>query len=362
MRALIFGVAIVGAAFLLSWTADVLQLDVSQGLALGLLALVAVLPEYIVDATFAWRAAQDPQYAHYAVANMTGANRMLIGLAWPLVGFICWLRWRKPDVELESGHGLELVVLLGATIYAFTIPFRGQLSLLDTAIMSAIFLFYIWRVSKLPAAAPDLFGPAAAIGALPRGARRAATAALALAAAVAILFVAESFAEALVGSGEQLGIDEFLLVQWLAPLASEAPEFVVVALFAWRGATGAAMGTLVSSKINQWTLLVGTLPLVFAVSLGAIAPLPLDARQREELFLTAAQTFCAVVMLLDLKLHWLGALGLFGLFVAQFFFPTHLVAFATIYVVLGLIAREAQQREISRVLRTVRNMLRQVSG
>jgi cation:H+ antiporter len=316
LRALIFGVAIVGAAFLLSWAADVLQIDVSQGLALGLLAPV---------------------------------------------GFICWLRWRKPDVELETGHGLELVVLLGATIYAFTMPFRGQLSLLDMAFMGAIFLFYIWHVAKLPSAPPDLFGPAAAIGALSRGARRAVTAALALA-AVTILFVAESFADALVGSGEQLGVDEFLLVQWLAPLASEAPELVVVALFAWRGATGAAMGTLVSSKINQWTLLVGTLPLVFAVSLGAIAPLPLDGRQREELFLTAAQTFCAVVMLLDLKLHWLGALGLFGLFVAQFFIADHLVAFAAVYVVLGLIAWEVQQREIRRVLGTVRRMLRQVSG
>ena len=56
-RALVFGMAIVGAAFLLSWAAEVLQLDVSQGLALGLLALIAVLPEYIVDVTFAWKAA-----------------------------------------------------------------------------------------------------------------------------------------------------------------------------------------------------------------------------------------------------------------------------------------------------------------
>jgi len=52
-----YGVAIVGAAFLLSWAAEVLQLDVSQGLVLGVLALIAVLPEYIVDATFAWRGA-----------------------------------------------------------------------------------------------------------------------------------------------------------------------------------------------------------------------------------------------------------------------------------------------------------------
>jgi cation:H+ antiporter len=59
-RAVVFGVGIVGAAFLLSWSAEVLQLDMSRGLALGLLALIAVLPEYIVDAAFAWKAAKDP--------------------------------------------------------------------------------------------------------------------------------------------------------------------------------------------------------------------------------------------------------------------------------------------------------------
>src|SRR3954452_17851603 len=68
-RAVLFGVAIVGAAFLLSWAAEVLQLDVSQGLALGLLALIAVLPEYIVDATFAWRAAHEPAFVEYAVTG-----------------------------------------------------------------------------------------------------------------------------------------------------------------------------------------------------------------------------------------------------------------------------------------------------
>ena len=48
--ALMTGGGIVGAAFLLSWAAEVFQLDVSQALALALLALIAVLPEYAVDA------------------------------------------------------------------------------------------------------------------------------------------------------------------------------------------------------------------------------------------------------------------------------------------------------------------------
>ncbi|CAA9280352.1 MAG: Sodium/calcium exchanger family protein [uncultured Chloroflexia bacterium] len=356
-RAVIFGVAIIGAAFLLSWAAEAFQVDVSQGLALGLLALIAVLPEYIVDGTFAWQAANDPEYAQFAVANMTGANRLLIGVAWPMVVAIGWFRFRQTYVRLDRGHGLELIVLLVASIYAVTIPFKGEISLLDFVILAAIFGFYIWRLSKLPAERPHLAGPAAAIASLATVPRRLTTGGVALAAAVAILFVAEPFAEALIESGGELGIDEFLLVQWLAPLASEAPEFVVVALFAWRGGATAAMSTLVSSKINQWTLLVGMLPLIYSISLGEVAGLPLDERQQQELFMTAAQTLAAVMFLLDLRFHWYGALILFGLFVAQFFWPDHLLVFTFIYFGLAVFAGIHQRRAIGIVLRDTRSSL-----
>ena len=97
-------------------------------------------------------------------------------------------------------------------------------------------------------------------------------------AAAVILLCAEHFAEALVRPGESLGVSEFLLVQWVAPLASEAPELLVAGLYAWRLNTSAGLGTLVSSKVNQWTLLVGTLPIVFAVAAGGFHGLPLDTR------------------------------------------------------------------------------------
>src|SRR3712207_6381327 len=53
MDALLYGLAIVGAAFLLSWGAEVAQLDISAGLAIAVLAFIAVLPEYAVDLVFA---------------------------------------------------------------------------------------------------------------------------------------------------------------------------------------------------------------------------------------------------------------------------------------------------------------------
>jgi len=354
LRALVFGIAIVGAAFLVSWAAEVVQLDFSQGLALTLLALIAVLPEYVVDASYAWLAASDPAYAGYAVANMTGANRLLIGIAWPLVVGLAYWRFRRRGVTLEEGHGLELVVLLAATIYAFVLPFKGNVSLLDMALLVALFAFYAWRVARLPAEEPHLVGPAELIGRLPAGRRRLLTGLLAVGAAAVILLVAEPFATALVGTGALFGVDQFLLVQWLAPLASEAPEFVVVALFAWRGQSTAALGTLVSSKINQWTLLVATLPLVYAVALGHPAPLPLDARQQEEVLLTAAQSLFAVSLLLNLRLSLLEAGALFGLFAVQMVFPQTRLVVTVLYCVLTVVALLATRQQIIRAFRWLR--------
>jgi cation:H+ antiporter len=354
VKALIYGIAIVGAAFLLSWAAEAVQLDFSQGLALALLALIAVMPEYVVDASFAWLAAEDPAYAGYAIANMTGANRLLIGLAWPMVILVAFLRFRRWNVELEEDHGLELVVLLAATLYAFILPFKGDLTLIDMAVLFAMFAFYIWRIARLPAEMPHLVGPAKLIGELPTTSRRTVTAVLALGAAVAILLVAKPFAKSLVATGLTLGIDEFLLVQWLAPLASEAPEFVVVALFAWRGETTPALGTLVSSKINQWTLLVAMLPLVYGVALGYPAALPLDARQQDEVLLTAAQSLFALSMLLDLRLSVVGASALFGLFIVQMIIPDTRSVVTIAYFVLTVVALVVGRRQIFNAFRWMR--------
>ena len=190
---------------------------------------------------------------------------------------------------------------------------------------------------SLPAEEPHLVGPAKLIGSMSTRARRAFTAVIAIVSAVGILLVAKPFATSLVATGTAMGIDEFLLVQWIAPLASEAPEFVVVALFAWRGAATAALGTLVSSKINQWTLLVAMLPLVYSFGIGAPTALPLDQRQQDEILLTAAQSLFAVALLLDLRLSLSGAAALFALFLVQMIFPDTRGVLTVVYLVLAAI-------------------------
>ncbi|HEV8638061.1 MAG TPA: sodium:calcium antiporter [Chloroflexota bacterium] len=337
------GLAILGAAFLLSWAAELLQLEVSQALALALLALIAVLPEYAVDAVFAFQAGRDPAVAQhgYAIANMTGANRLLIGVGWSSVVLLAWLRHGRRRVLLERSQALEMGILLAATVYALTIPFKGDLSLLDTAVLLGLFALYTWVTARLPSADPHLTGPAERVGALGRGPRRLVTVGLLLYAALAIFLAAEPFAHGLVETGQALGVDEFLLVQWLAPLASEAPEFVVALLFVWRGGAAAAMRTLVSSKVNQWTLLVATLPPVFGLGAGHLGGMPLVARQRDELWLTAAQSFFAIVLISKFELHRWEAVALLVPFLLQLGLPpgvgginVHL-AFTVGYVVVG---------------------------
>ena len=386
VQAFVFGLGIVGSAFILSWAAEAAQLDVSAGLAIAVLALIAVLPEYAVDFVFAWQggesfAATGPAClpiqgtgtespCSLALANMTGANRLLIGIGWSMVVFIAWSRIRKrygstaarrwEGIKLDREHSIELAYLAAATVYSLTLPLKHSITPIDAVVLITIFVLYTLRVSRAPAEAPDLVGPARYVGTFSTNARRTSIVVMFVFAAGVILACAEPFAHALVETGADLGISEFFLVQWLAPLASEAPELLVAGLYAWRLNTNAGLGTLVSSKVNQWTLLVGTLPIVFSIAAGGLHGLPIDAVQREELFLTAAQSFFAVAVLSNLSMSLKEAWFLFGLFWAQFVLgavvPESLhgaerIAVGCVYMALGLWVFIGDRRRMPRLLR-----------
>ena len=340
------GLTIVGAAFLLTWSTELGERDIPQALALLLLALVSVLPEYAVDLTFAIKAATNPEYTHYAVANMTGANRILIGFGWPLVVLVsCWRR-REPELEIPVHHRLEMKWLIYATAYSFVIPLRQMLplpralqglNLFDAVVLFSMFVMYARAAARGVHEEAELAGPAAWLDARTsdRG-RRALTIGLLGYATVAIFLAAEPFAESLVELGHHFPIDEFVLVQWVAPLASESPEFMVALLFAWRMRGHVGIGALISSKVNQWTLLVGALPVAFAIASGELIPLPLDARQTEELFLTSAQSLLAAMLIVDLQFSRLEAVLLAAAFVVQLLFTEAAVrmAFAYLYILM----------------------------
>ncbi|GAA4681654.1 sodium:proton exchanger [Frondihabitans cladoniiphilus] len=334
----VFGGAVVAASFLLAWAAEAAQKDISGALAIAILALIAVLPEYAVDLYYAFRSGSDASYEQFAAANMTGSNRLLLGFGWPLVVFVALFVARRAaarkaaggtgdarasrgsrTLDLPGSSRLDIGVLAIVAVLAFLVPLTGQIALWFGIVLILIFAAYLWKAGR---AADDgheeeFVGTAAHIANMPERARKATFVGMFVVAAAVILSSAEPFADALVQSGSRLGVDSYFLVQWLAPLASEAPEFIVAVLFALRGQGAAAIATLIASKINQWTLLVGSLPIAHLLGGGGGA-LPLDGRQVEEFVLTASQTVMGVAIILALRFHRWAAVVLVALFAVQF--------------------------------------------
>ncbi|WP_442891589.1 sodium:proton exchanger [Dietzia sp.] len=348
---LAYGAAVVAASFALAWAADAARKDISGPLAVSLLALVAVLPEYAVDLYYAFRSGSDAAYLPFAAANMNGSNRLLLGLGWPLVVLLSlWAARRflltakagdtsataptgqgpadgaeRPEklrapkaLHLPASVRKDVAVLAVLTIIALLIPITGAIPLWFGIVLIAAFIAYLWSSSRSEAdEEEDFVSLAAEIALLPRRARRWLVGVLFVVAAGVILASAEPFAESLVATGTSTGIDPYFLVQWLAPLASESPEFIVAALFALSGRGALAIGTLIASKINQWSLLVGSLPVAHLLG-GGDTELPLDGRQIEEFSLTASQALLGVAILISLRFHRYAAIALAALFALQF--------------------------------------------
>lgn len=365
LAAAIFGLSILAAAFLLAWAAETAEMDISQGLALAVIAFIAVLPEYAVDLVLSWKAGADPAEASrgLAIANMTGGNRLLIGIGWPIVFALFYYRTRLKQLVVHRQRALELTFLSIATLYVIFIPLRHSITLIDSVVLVSMFFCYLYFTSKIESEEVELVGPARAMGSLPDIKRRSLVITTLIFAAVAIFSSAEPFADALVHMGQKFGISEFLLIQWLAPLASESPEILVAGLLAWRGRAGVGMGALISSKVNQWTLLIGTLPIAFAISAGEFhltSGLPLDGRQREEIFLTAAQSAFAIAVFMNLKMGAREAIALFVLFATQLFIPNEQVRlyYGVAYAVLCIIILVANRSELPVTLHAAWDVVR----
>ncbi len=337
VTATLAGLAIVGGAFVLSWATELAERDIPQALAILFLALVSVLPEYAVDLHFAWTAGKDLSYAPYAVANMTGANRLLIGFGWSLVVLLaCW-RGRTSELVIHPRQRLEIRFLLWSTLFSFVIPLTGSIALFDAVVLLAIFLRYAASAARSESEEVQLVGPAALIDReFGDTGRRLWALAMFAYAGYAILISAEPFADGLVDVGRTHDFDEFLLVQWVAPLASESPEFLIAILFALRGRGSVGIGALISSKVNQWTLLVGAIPIAFCLSSGGLSGLPLDARQTEELILTSTQSLLATILVIDLRFSRGEAVLLALLFGGQFLFTSTEVRYLFIAAYLAI--------------------------
>ena len=341
LEALIFGIGIIGSAFLLSWAAEVAQLDVSASFAIAVLALIAVMPEYMVEATLAWNAGQSfspempavTEKMSLAAANVTGANRLLIGLGWSAVIIVFWLR-RRAGFDMRGLLRLELPMLVVATLLTLLVAFSKAIPIWLAVVFIGAYIFYLWRSSTQETVEPDLLGAAAMIASFKPLHRRLWVLVLFIYSAAVIIIVAPPFVHGLEATGEALGISKFLLIQWLAPLASESPEIIVAVLFALRANPNDGLTTLISSQVNQLTLLVGSIVVIFSISAGQPLSFPLDhyeptgffdrlatdfGLQSSEFLLTAGVAAFGILLISTrlIKLwHGLALLGIFVVYLA----------------------------------------------
>ncbi|MGH2544715.1 MAG: sodium/calcium exchanger protein, partial [Ardenticatenaceae bacterium] len=219
----------------------------------------------------------------------------------------------------------------------------------------AIYLVYLWLSSIRESHEPELVGAAALIGSLPKTQRRLSVLFLFIYAAGIILVAAEPFVDALIETGTELGIDEFILIQWVAPLASEAPEIIVALLFSLRANPVAGLSTLISAEVNQLTLLIGTMVVVFSISAGGIHSFPLDHRQSVEFLLTSAVSVFAIVLLAPRMIGWRAGAALLVLFIAHLFFTDadQRLWFTYIYLGMAVLVLVVEPRRVTQAYRAV---------
>jgi cation:H+ antiporter len=323
---------IVGAAFLIAWGAEAAQFLVSQGLALALLAWLQTLPEFAVEADIAWHAARHTKdYSDALVtANFTGSIRLLMGFGMPTVYFIrAWMKRKEKDVQkaiaLDPFHSVEIVSLFPPTVYFFFIVYRGRLDLLDTVVLLGFYLMYMWLLLKMPPeqeneSVDEL--PLVSRWVMKRGriGRGIGVAAIFLVGSAVLYLCVHRFVNSLQALAALVGISGYFFIQWIAPFISEFPE--KVSAYGWAMKDDKAkMGLMnfLSSNINQMTMLVAMIPIVYALSSRKwYAPILFTEDQKEEVLLTASQAALCMILLFNMKFEWWEAVGMFVLWILQF--------------------------------------------
>ncbi|MBM3748735.1 MAG: hypothetical protein FJW34_23420 [Acidobacteria bacterium] len=318
--------AILLAAVMIAWAAESAQFFVAQGFALAILAWLQTLPEFAVEFVLAWK-----QQVPLLMANLTGSLRLLTGLGWPGIYFLAAFFHRRRHgrplgrIKLDDQHCVEVMGLLAPLLYAMVIWWKGSLSVLDAAVLIGIYVAYLLVLRKLPPEEAEGIEnleriPQAIVTSPPR-VRTALILGLFACGGLLIYFTAEPFLGSLLAISAALGVPAFVFVQWVAPFISEFPE--KVSAFYWaHTVTKAPMAlmNMVSSNINQWTLLAAMLPIVYSFSRGAPSAIVFDQQQSLELLMTIAQSSVGMLFLVNMELDWWEAATLFGLWFIQFLF------------------------------------------
>jgi cation:H+ antiporter len=343
------------SAFLVAWGAEAAQFLISQGLALAILAWLQTLPEFAVEAVIAWDAGRDTERAHLAIANLTGAIRLLLGLGWPMIYFVFAAASRRrgprgstqlPPIRLEPEHAIEVMGLVPPLLYFALVLWRQRLGWIDAVVLVALYVAYLWVLMRNPPRKGEAIADAPLVSRWAHGQpgwrQKAAIGGLFGVGGALLYVTAHPFLNSMIALAAVVGISQFFLVQWVAPFLSEFPEFV--STFSWaRRVTRAPMAlmNIVSSNINQWTILAAMIPIVYGFSHlhhhGVWADFPIDIAQRNELALTLLQTLLGVLLLANMEFDWMDATALFVLWTVQFTLPQLRIEVMVAYGVWALV-------------------------
>jgi cation:H+ antiporter len=314
------GPAILVSAIAIAWAAESAQFFIAQGFALAILAWLQTLPEFAVEAVLAWH-----QQVQFLLANLTGALRLLTGFGWPVIYFTAAMFQRRRGgaplkvIQLEEHHAVEVLGLAMPLLYIGVIAWKGSLTIYDGAVLIALYTAYLLILSRMPPEDPETIEDLEAIPrrivTAPRRMRIAIISGLFLCGGILIYEAAEPFLASLLALSAAVGIPAFVFIQWVAPVVSEFPE--MASTFYWaRSVDRAPMAlmNMVSSNINQWTLLTAMLPIVLSFSTGGVTPILFDQEQRVELLLTLGQAVVGMMFLMNMQLAWYEAAIMFVFF------------------------------------------------
>ena len=302
---ILYGFSIFSAALIISWAAESSERDISGSFVIAIIALIAVLPEYAIETVLAYTAGQSYKLNNfvftnrvgYVSANVTGANRLLAGLGWPLIMLINMLK-NNQLLNIKNNNKLELLVLgIGAIsmIIASIIKFQP---IFISFILIIIYLIYLFITSKKESTESEFVGISKYLANLPKLTRITTNILLIIFSAVTIFIVSHPFVESLIHIGGKFGIDEYYLIQWLAPLASESPEIIIASLFAMKGRSLESISIILSSQANQMSLLIGSMGAIFSFATSSLISFPLNDTQGVEFLLTSAFALLQISMIL----------------------------------------------------------------
>jgi len=360
LSGLLISLAIIFGAVMVGFGADMLEMILPSGVAIAVVALLQICPEFFVEWATVKRAAVEPEFVHNAMANLYGANKLLVGFGPPLVFFVYYFfsKFKKTEnIVFHEIKSYSIFVMIFAVAYNFILYLKNSLMWYDSIFLVIIYVASISFIGKMEVkyentrmAKDNDELKDSEHGWLMRNVhsmcRRHGVLVPARVYLFTLLFLAigggllvgyaEPFLECLLHAATVAGISTFFFIGYVAPFMSEFPEKIVAVGFAMKGREDTAMVNFLSSILSQLTLLTAMVPAAFSYYKGELTGITFDPVQSHELLLVIAMMLFSIMMFLDLKFTIRESILALGLFIWQFIYPESRSTVTAVYFVIFL--------------------------